>query len=149
MSRSLGARWTVAAGLALAAGCTSVRPITGSSIAGRDIQVEFARPRDVEVLARGGGVVLLDDVRAVRGRAVDVRGDTLVLEVSSWRGSGIWQPRSPAVVAALLFLDPELLFGEHRLSTKRTLLAAVGVPAVVLALLYWLAITVGRIGGNS
>jgi hypothetical protein len=74
--------------------------------------------------------VLLEDLHAVRGRALEVNDNALTLEVSAWRASGIWQYQQPAVVTSLHLLDPELSIGGRRFSTRHTVLAIATTTAV-------------------
>jgi hypothetical protein len=78
--------------LILASGCMALRPADpAANLTGQQIEVDFAGPRELEARTRSGTRIVLPDIRAVRGRPLEIRTDTLVLEISWWLRSASWQ----------------------------------------------------------
>ncbi len=131
------------AALTATAGCTTFHPMTErESLAGRRVDVRFARPRSVEARAVNGSRVLLDDVQRVLGQVVEVRADTAFVAVAQWGGSGRWRTERISPVIALRLSDEKMTIGHRRFSAERSAFAIVVTPvAAVLVLLILFATT--------
>jgi hypothetical protein len=119
-----------------------------ANLAGREIEASFARPRELEARTRSGTRIVLPDVRGVRGRALEIRNDTLILEISWWRRSAAWQREPSPAVAPLRLSDPATRIGQRRLSPGRTLAMIVVTPAVLFAFAFILYIAGGGTAGT-
>jgi len=139
MSRRLRTRWLVGALVTFASGCTTLTPISprvGLSLP--EVEVRFASPIRLVARTHAGAEVVRRDVTRVVGRPLEVRNDTLVLEVTRWQGIGLLSQNreSPPLVAALPVSDSSTDIGTRRYSRGRTAALILGPPVIAWALLF-------------
>jgi hypothetical protein len=125
----------VAGLIAASSGCMTAHPIHQQvNVGSRQLELTFTTPREIEARGRSGARIVLQDLHGVRGRAVELRGDTLVLEIAWWRASGIWQREAPPVVATLRVSEVGAPLRERRVSAGRTVALLTVTPAVLFLL---------------
>ena len=131
--------WLVGALALLAAGCTSFRRIPPRAVLShRALEVRFDTPTQVVARSRAGTDVVLRHVLGVAGRPVELRGDTLMLEITRWQGIGILSYETAPIVAALLLSDPHIDFGTRGFSGHRAAAITLGPPVAAFVLLLFL-----------
>jgi hypothetical protein len=87
-----------ATSLFLSASCRSLQPLdAGAPVPTGAVRVQFAAPRELLAVSRGGDTIALGGVRALRGRVDAERGDTLAVRVDSVWGT---PPPGPAAAAS-------------------------------------------------
>jgi hypothetical protein len=136
MSRRLHSVWLIGALLTFASGCTTftrVSPREGLSQS--QVEVYFATPQRI-VARQAGAEVVRRNVTRLAGRALEVRGDTLVLEIRRWEASGSWMQESPPLIAALPASDASTIIGTRRISGWRTAAVILGPPVIAFTLLF-------------
>jgi hypothetical protein len=88
------------------------------------------------VATRGGERVVRRNVTRVGGRALDVRGDTVVLQVSRWQSTGFWAREWPPLVATVVASDACTDVGTRRYSPGRTAAAILAPPVIAYVLFF-------------
>ena len=117
----------------LTSACTSVRPVRAGRLpAAASVRVRFATARALPADSPAGDTVTLDGVRAVVGRVVAERGDTLALLVQSAEGSRVDGAAGRRVTVVR---SPDDRVEARRFSGWRTAGLVVGVAAVAGAAL--------------
>ena len=121
-----------------ATGCHAAYPLTAPlGTDSRELVVRFLPPRPMEGRTAAGVLRREANVESIRGRAITVRSDTLVLEVEWLQKSDVdWKLVSPTVVMAVPIGDPAVRIRERRISPGRTLAAVVLLPPVIA----WIAL---------
>lgn len=77
-----------ATSLLISSSCRSFQPLdAGAPVPTGAVRVQFAAPRDLLAVSRGGDTIALGGVRALRGRVDAERGDTLAVRVDSIWGT--------------------------------------------------------------
>ncbi len=127
---------TLIAAVSLSAGCRSVVPVNvpvepGSGI----VEIRLASPRTIEARRPDGSPVTLQELTMARGRMTEVRGDSIVFQIESWRSARAPAEHSeqPSVAATFGASDSAIRAYERRVSASKTLLA-LGIVVGLVAL---------------
>jgi hypothetical protein len=148
MSGRLCYRWLISVLLTLVSGCSTFAPISPHAARSQpEIEVHFGAPRRLVARSQAGEEVVRREVTRLVGRPLEMRGDTLVLEITRWQASDFanpfWNHESSPLVAALSVSDPYTEFGRRRFSRRRTA-ALVLSPFVIAFALFFLVCGVGE-----
>jgi hypothetical protein len=125
----LGALFTVFA-------CHSMGHVPPPTEAGREVmEIRMTRTRSLDVVDVDGSRRTLELVRIVRGQPIGMRGDSLLLQLHSWRGGNPDANHADLGQAAISTSDTGVSFFENRFSVNRTLMVlAIVVGLVALAI---------------
>jgi hypothetical protein len=135
MTRSRRAAIT-AAMMTLVSACTTFEPISPRvGLSQSTLEVQFATPIRLVGRTRDGEQVVRRDVLRVAGRPLEVRNDSLVLEVARWQGFFFWRHEFRPFIAVLPTSDTCTNLGWRRFSRGRTAALILGPPVAAWVLL--------------
>jgi hypothetical protein len=150
MSRRPCYQWLIGTLVPFMAACTSFHQVpANASVSRPELDVRFASPTRLVGRSHTGAEVVRRHVLRVIGRPLEVRRDSLVLEVKWSQGVGAFTRKIeyPPFVAVVPLSDPKVTVGERRFSRGRTAAAVLG-PPVTLIVLFFIVCSAGECFGN-
>ena len=102
------------------------------------VETRLTPPRTVEARRADGSRTLLEELTIARGRVTAVRGDSVVIQIESWRSARAPEEHTeqPSVTATLGASESAIRAYERHLSISKTLLTlgiVVGVVALAIS----------------